>query len=61
MQIEELNDIMQAVSKLDIARMEVKDQLLYLSAGLQFAETVKPLVIKYANELPENNKFLFKL
>lgn len=61
MQIEELNDIMQAISKLDIAQMEVQDQLLYMTAGLKFAEMVKPLVVKYADKLPQDCKFLMKL
>lgn len=61
MQTEELNDIMQAISKLDIPSMEVQDQLLYLSAGLQFAEAVKPLVIKYADKLPSGTGFLMRL
>lgn len=61
MRPEEMNDIMQALPKLDIASMEVQDQLLYLAAGLRFAESIKPLVVKYSNRLPEDVKFLLKL
>lgn len=61
MSIEEVNDIITAVSKLDIEKMDVQDQLLYLYAGLQYAETVKPLVIKYLDKLPEKTNFLLKL
>lgn len=61
MSIEEVNDIIIAISKLDIEKMDVQDQLLYLHAGLQYAETVKPLVIKHADKLPEKTNFLLKL
>lgn len=61
MQMEEVNSIIQAVSSLDITNMELQDQLLYLSAGLKLAEMLKPLVIKYADKLPQDCKFLVKL
>lgn len=61
MYMNEVEDIMQASSKLDIQKMEIQDQLLYLLAGLKYAETLKPLVTKYANELLKDIKFLFEL
>lgn len=61
MYMDEVEDIMQALSKLNISKMEIQDQLLYLLAGLKYAEILKPLVTKYANELPKDIKFLLKL
>ena len=41
--------------------MDVADQIKYLSAMNQFAEHVKPLVLKYVNDMPRGSKFLFKM
>lgn len=58
---QELSDIMAAATKIDWERTEVLDQILYTTAYLKFAEAIKPLVIKYADKLPTDVKFLLKL
>ena len=58
---QELNDVMESINKLDISNMEAQDFALYLISLTKFAEAVKPLVIKYADRLPENAKFMLKL
>lgn len=58
---QEIVDIMSAVGKLNPNEMEIQDQALYLIALSRFAETTKPLVIKYADKLPKNSNFLIKL
>lgn len=58
---QEIIDIITSVGTLNLAEMEIQDQVLYLMSISQFAERMKPLVIKYADKLPEECKFLFKL
>lgn len=58
---QELSDIMAAAAKIDWERTEVLDQILYTTAYLKFAEAIKPLVIKYANTLPTDAKFILRL
>lgn len=57
----EMTEVIDSVSKLDIGHMDITDQIKYLSAMNQFAESVKPLVLKYANDMPRGSKFLFKM
>lgn len=59
--LEEVNSIIAALSKLNIIQMEISDQLLYISSVSKFAESIKPLIVKYANKLPENSTSFFKL
>lgn len=61
MNLQEVNDIMNAVGNFNLQEMEVQDQALYLMSISQFAERMKPLVVKYADKLPEECKFLLKL
>lgn len=58
---QEIIDIMNAVGTLNLAEMELKDQAIYLMSISQFAECMKPLVVKYSDKLPENSTFLFKM
>lgn len=57
----EMTEVIDSVSKLNVECMDVADQIKYLSAMNQFAESVKPLVLKYANDMPRGSKFLFKM
>lgn len=57
----EMTEVIDSVSKLNVECMDVADQIKYLSAMNQFAEHVKPLVLKYVNNLPGESKFLFKI
>jgi predicted cation transporter len=41
--------------------MEIKDQIKCLAAISMFAESIKPLIVKYIDRLPERSTFLFKL
>lgn len=57
----EMSEVIDSVSKLNVEYMDVADQIKYLSAMNQFAEHVKPLVLKYVNDMPRGSKFLFKM
>lgn len=57
----EMIDVINSVSNLNIERMDMADQVKYLSVMNQFAESVKPLVLKYVNDMPRGSKFLFKM
>lgn len=57
----EMMEVIDSVSKLNIEHMDMVDQIKYLSAMNQFAEHVKPLVLKYVNDMPKESKFLFKM
>lgn len=58
---QEISDIIISVGTLNLAEMEVQDQALYLMSIQKFAERMKPLVVKYADKLPEESTFLFKM
>lgn len=57
----EMTEVINSVSNLNMEYMDVADQIKYLSAMNQFAESVKPLVLKYVNNMPKDSKFLFKM
>lgn len=57
----EMTEVINSVSKLDMGHMDMIDQIKYLYAMNQFAESVKPLVLKYVNDIPKGSKFLFKM
>lgn len=61
MNIKEINDIFLAVSKFNLQEMEIQDQAQFLMSVSQFAEQMKPIVIKYADKLPEECTFLLKI
>lgn len=61
MKLQEVNDIIQAFPKFDISEMEMEDQIYVMMATTQFAEKLKPIVVKYADKLPKSNTFLFKM
>ena len=61
MTTQELNQVLNAMPLLKPDEMEIQDQLKYLSAMNQFAEQIKPLVVKYANKIPKGSNFLLKL
>lgn len=52
-QFERINEIMEAVSLLDIEKMKASDQLRYFLAVSEFAEAVAPLVSKYGGSIEE--------
>lgn len=57
----EMQEIIMAVSKIDLITMDYQDQLTYIAAMGEMAKKVKPLVVKYADRLPGNETFLLKL
>lgn len=57
----EMTEVIDSVSKLNMEHMDMADQIKYLSALNQFAESVKPLVLKYVNGALKGSKFLFKM
>lgn len=61
MKAREVEEILSAASKLNPAHMDVTDNIEFICAVNAFAERVKPLVIKYADRLPEETKFFLKL
>lgn len=61
MRIEEILEVMNALSKLDFASMDITDQMAYILEANQFAEKMKPIVTKYSDKLPEKTTFLFKM
>lgn len=48
-------------SDLKLEFMDEKDKMECISACQQFIERVKPLIVKYADKLPEKTTFLFKM
>jgi hypothetical protein len=61
MSIDEVNNIFKLVGELDMSRMEIQDQMRMSLAFCEFAETMKPIVMKYCNDLPEKSTYLFKM
>lgn len=61
MRIGEVSEVFNALSKLDFVSMDITDQMAYILAANQFAERMKPLIVKYAEKLPEKTTFLFKM
>lgn len=61
MTAQEIGDIMQVASKLNINEMSFKDQMSFYLAIGEFAEKVKPLTIKYMNQDTVSGTFLFKM
>jgi hypothetical protein len=61
MSIDEVNNIFKLVGELDMLEMELQDQMKMTLAYCEFAETMKPIVLKYCNELPEKSTYLFKM
>lgn len=57
----EIETIINAASEIDFTQMDWKDHLIYMAAMSEMAEKIKPLVVKYADKLPENATFLLKL
>lgn len=58
---QEVTDIIANVPKLDFASMEVSDQIIYMTSMMEFAKNMKPLIVKYSDNLPQDSKFLFKM
>ena len=61
MTISEAMDTINAISKIDMSCVDLKDQMEYMSALNGFAEKIKPIVIKYLDKVPPNANFLMKL
>lgn len=61
MRIEEINEVIGALAKLDFASMDITDQMAYILADNQFAEKMKLIVAKYSDKLPKKTTFLFKM
>lgn len=57
----EVFEIIDSISEINWNEAEFKDQILLSMSVTQFAEQVKPLIVKYADKLPEASTFLFKL
>lgn len=61
MTCQEAIDVINSISEINLEEADCQDQLLIAMATAQFAEQIKPIVVKYANKLPENSTFLVKL
>lgn len=61
MTCQEAIDVINSISEINLEEADCQDQLLLVMATAQFAEQIKPIVVKYANKLPESSTFLFKL
>lgn len=61
MTVEEMNEIMLAVSTMDMSKVDISEQVQILAAFEAFANTVKPIVVKYKATQPNGGTFLFKL
>lgn len=57
----EVIEIINSISKINWNEVEFKDQILISMSMTQFAEQVRPLIVKYADKLPESSTFLLKL
>lgn len=57
----EIDNALKALSKLDIAQLDMGDQIIYLAALTEFAEKIKPIVLKYSDRLPNGSTFLLKI
>lgn len=61
MQQTEMADILNAVQKLPLADMDVVDQMYALMAINELCEKMKPLIVKYAGNLPKKTSFIVKM
>lgn len=61
MRTQEAVDIINAAFKMGIDTMDMEDQAIFLLSTAQYAEKLKPLIARYADKLPENTTFLFKM
>lgn len=61
MNMQEVPEIITAVGQLPMEQMDWQDQMFLMAASAEFADKMKPLVIKYADRLPESSTFLFKM
>lgn len=61
MTIQEINDVIPYIGKLDPEIMDIEDQMQYVLALNGLAERLKPLIIKYLSEEQDVGSFLFKL
>lgn len=59
--MQEILDILNALSQLQVNEMDMVDQVKYFYAMAEFCEKIKPLIAKYAAGLPENVTFLMKM
>lgn len=58
---EEMDEIINAIPKLNIEKMKMQDQLQFASIYVAFAEQMKPFIAKYVDAVPGKQTFLFKM
>ena len=61
MNMQEVPEIITAIGQLPMEQMDWKDQMFLIVEMAEFAQKMKPLVLKYADRLPESSTFLFKM
>lgn len=61
MSIDEITETLKGLMKLDLSTMDAQDQFFYMMATAQYAEKLRPLVVKYSDQLPKNTSFLFRM
>jgi hypothetical protein len=59
--MQEILDILNALSQIRINEMDMADQAKYFSAMAEFCEKLKPIIAKYAADLPKSATFLMKM
>jgi len=57
----EINEIMAKLITLNPSELPVEDQIVLMNAQLEYAETIKPIVIKHTAINNTSSNFLFKL
>ena len=58
---DDVTEIMSKVSQLDITKMSLSDQLLFMMHVVKFAEAMKPLVDKYSLPPKQKNELFDEL
>lgn len=57
----EINEIMAKLITLNPSELPVEDQIVLMNAQMEYAETIKPIVIKHTAINNTSSNFLFKL
>lgn len=57
----EVMDTIESVNGLDFECMDLRDRVKFLDAMCQFAEQIKPIIVKYSNKMTEESTFLLKM
>lgn len=61
MELDELTNLFDIISKLDFNKLPVCDQLFFTMECIKFAEAVKPIIAKNLDKTTSNETFIVKI